>query len=58
MFFFLFNILFHVFTDLFSQHLDVELSEKEVQTITSDGKAKTQITVLHQRLWQSVHVLV
>ncbi|XP_062296452.1 U3 small nucleolar RNA-associated protein 25 homolog [Scomber scombrus] len=30
--------------DLFLQHLDTELSEEDVQKITSRGKAKTQIT--------------
>uniref|UniRef100_H3CU36 U3 small nucleolar RNA-associated protein 25 homolog n=1 Tax=Tetraodon nigroviridis TaxID=99883 RepID=H3CU36_TETNG len=31
-------------TDVFSQHLDVELSEEDVQRLTSDSKAKAQIT--------------
>ncbi|KAG7509886.1 digestive organ expansion factor-like [Solea senegalensis] len=31
-------------TDMFLQHLDTELSEEDVQTITSSSKAKTQIT--------------
>lgn len=32
--------------DVFSQHLDSELSEEDVQILTSDCKAKTQIPVL------------
>lgn len=39
-----------MFADVFSQHLDVELSEEDVQIITSDCKAKTQLMVLHQPL--------
>lgn len=31
--------------DVFSQHLDVELSEDDVQVVTSNPQAKTQVTV-------------
>lgn len=34
-----------LFADLFLQHLDTELSEEDVQKITSGSKAKIQITV-------------
>lgn len=39
------GLFLHMFADLFSRHLDIELSEEDVQTVTSDCKAKTQITV-------------
>lgn len=32
--------------DLFSQHLDTELSEEDVQKITSHTKSKTSVMVL------------
>lgn len=37
----------HFLADMFSQHLDIELSEEDVQILTSDCKAKTHISVLH-----------
>lgn len=38
-------VLICLSADVFSQHLDMELSEEDVQIIMSDSKAKTQITV-------------
>lgn len=35
-----------LYADMFLQHLDTELSEEDVQKITSGSKAKAQITVL------------
>lgn len=43
--------------DAFTQHLDVELSEEDVQTVTSDSKAKTQITVTAVALGDSAPLL-
>ena len=44
--------------DIFVQHLDMELSEKEVERITSGPRAKTTtLTVLTKRLCHAVFVI-
>ena len=40
--------------DIFVQHLDMELSEKEVEKIVSGTRAKTTLTVLTKHLCHAV----
>ena len=43
--------------DIFVQHLDMELSEKEVERIASGPRAKTTLTVLTKRLCHAVFII-
>lgn len=40
------NSFFSLFADMFLQHLDTDLTEEDVQKITTGSKTKTKFTVL------------